>query len=665
MSWWHDPFALFQTNIRRIDAGLDTEAAATFIAELGYDAWLLNAGGIFSFYPVAGEDQETSSTLGDRPSGDLIGDALASCRKRSLRLIARFDFSRVPEARLGAWKDSVHRSKSGGLTVEDGLINMCPRSDYYRVRGREVVREFVARYDVDGVFFNWMQFPIVTYRRALPGACHCQRCLSAWSEAFPDRAYPAAVEDEGFSDLFAMNMRYLQGLAESFATDVKQIRPNAALFLADARVDMVFLEINSFLGAVDWWEHTPSEMASVHRTAHPDVPALVHAANNVGLPFRLVPEEPAQFARYAVQGIARGARPATVIIGPPTREHFTSWKSVPPVLEPYRRHRDIYRTLEPAAPVAILRPEGGGVASLAALGDADEVAEYRGLFAALQRRHVPFDVLGAEYANDLVDDGVFARYSVVVIPAGLQVSEKVKVELVRCIRAGACVLSTGDPRRLDDVLGRTTTVDEILAGLPGLGGRFGYRRDGRFGDRIPVLGTFWGVEGLDAQEADWALSTQAPPGPPEITHGNEDPAPYSFILRESIGDGTLLRVPWTIGATHQESGLSSIADFLRSLIEEVEGTPHSVRFDGPECIEFILGRSGSRHVVHLVNHSGGRPDRLSDPIPVHVRLGVSGAERAIRSLRADSEVGAMTPADGDGIYWAEFIVDDFEVLVVE
>lgn len=665
MSWWHEPFALFQTNIRRVDAALDTEAATDFLVELGYDAWLLNAGGIFSFYPVDGDDQEPSFTLQDRPSEDLIGDALASCRARGVRLIARFDFSRLPEGRVGRWADSVHQSKSGDQTIEDGLVNMCPRSDYYRVRGREVVRDFVERYDVDGVFFNWMQFPIVTYRNALPGACHCQRCLSAWDKAFPGRVYPAAVADEGFSDLFALNMRYLQVLAKSFADDVKAVRPDAALFLADARVDMVFLEINSFLGSVSWWEHTPSEMASVHRTAHPDVPALVHAANNVGLPFRLVPEEPAQFARYAVQGMARGARPATVIVGPPSKEHFSSWSRIPPVLEPYRRHRDIYRALEPASPVAILRPQGGGVASLAGLGDADEVAEYRGLFAALLRRHIPFDVLGAEYADDLVDRNAIERYSVVIVPAGVQIAEGLQTELARCVRRGASVLLTGDPRRLDGAFSLTTNVEEILSGRPGLGGRVGFRREGYFGDRLPVLGTFWGVQPGAQRLSDWALSTQAPPGPPEITHGNEDATPYSLSLRDDIGDGHLVRIPWTVGGTHYESGLSSVANFLQAQLQDIGGSSEHVRIDAPECIEFILGRSGTSRVVHLINHSGGRQDRLVDPLPVRVRFGASGEAPIIRSLRQGSSVGELSPADDDGIRWVDVNMRDFEVLVVD
>lgn len=662
MSWWHEPFALFQTNIRRIDAGLDTESTADFLSELGYDVWMLNAGGIYSFYPVNRGDQEPSPTLSERASGDLIGDALASCRARGIRLVARFDFSRIPEGRLGRWAGSAHLSSSGDRTVDDGLVNLCPRSDYYVIRGREVIKDFVTRYDVDGVFFNWMQFPVVTYRRGAPGACHCDRCLAAWSNAYPGRAYPASRVDDGFNDLFRLNMAYLQGLAETFAQDVKAIRPSAALFLADARVDMVFLEINSFLGATSWWEHTPSEMASVHRTARPDIPAMVHAANNIGLPYRQVPEQPAQFARYAIQGIARGARPATVIVGPPTKEHFASWGAIPEVLAVYRDNRALYNVLEPAADVALLRPEGGGVASLGSTGDSDGSAEYRGIFSALQRRHVPFDVLGVEYGADLIGSRVLENYRVIVVPGGVPLGPYWKAALADRIRSGLQVVLTGDPRVLDDALELPTSVEEVFVGESDLGGRFGFRKDGAFGDRVPVLGALWGMQSGSQNEDGWALSEQAPPGPPEITHGNELPTAYDLAVARPVGNGRLVNVPWTIGETHQLSGLGSVADFIATVVTEAAGDSAPIRVQAPECVEVIVGRSDAALVLHLINHSGGRPDRVADPIPVQVAVAVNRG-MSVRSLQGVA-IRPQGQAEVDGWQWFEMTVDGFEVLVV-
>ncbi|WP_420113642.1 hypothetical protein, partial [Pseudactinotalea sp.] len=50
--WWNAPFSVFQTNLQEIDAVLDVDDALDFIVGYGADTWLINTGGIASFYPT-------------------------------------------------------------------------------------------------------------------------------------------------------------------------------------------------------------------------------------------------------------------------------------------------------------------------------------------------------------------------------------------------------------------------------------------------------------------------------------------------------------------------------------------------------------------------------------------------------------------------------------
>ena len=65
------------------------------VLDFGCNAWLLNAGGIVSHYPSALDHQHPSPWLKDRPSGDLIGDAVAAARGSGVRFMARCDFSKL------------------------------------------------------------------------------------------------------------------------------------------------------------------------------------------------------------------------------------------------------------------------------------------------------------------------------------------------------------------------------------------------------------------------------------------------------------------------------------------------------------------------------------------------------------------------------------------
>jgi hypothetical protein len=78
--WWGYPYRTFPTNLREIDAGLDVAKVVRAVVEIGANAWLLNTAGIVSFYPSRLPFQRPSPWLRDRPSGDLIGDAVAEAR---------------------------------------------------------------------------------------------------------------------------------------------------------------------------------------------------------------------------------------------------------------------------------------------------------------------------------------------------------------------------------------------------------------------------------------------------------------------------------------------------------------------------------------------------------------------------------------------------------
>ncbi|MET9971573.1 beta-galactosidase, partial [Streptomyces sp. NPDC006356] len=360
--WWKEPFRLFQSNIRLTEAAFDTEAAVALIENLGYDAWLLNAGGIGYFYPVDGEDQTLSPWLAQRPSGDLIADAVDAAHARGIRLVGRFDFSRLPTDTVRRHPEWAHLDVDGDPVTRDGLTSICPRSDFYTERVPEILADFVRRYPVDGVIINWFQYVEISYEFEYLGLCHCERCRTAAAADPAIKVVPDPVKGVGAYGLWrAAAKRELRALAESCDTLIKKERPGTALFLASSPVDIVFLETNGPVGldtGPRWWEHTPSELASAHRTARPELPAIVHSALNLGFAYRMVGDEPGQFVRYLAQALSRGARPSAVVIGAPTEEHVAALGAGRDVLHLYARHRDLYAWLRPAAKVALLRPGG-------------------------------------------------------------------------------------------------------------------------------------------------------------------------------------------------------------------------------------------------------------------------------------------------------------------
>lgn len=630
--WWKSPFRLLQTNLRESDAALEAVPAVDKVVVLGYDTWLCNAGGIVYFYPVDADYQRMAPALEKRLSKDLVGDVIEAAHARSVRLLARFDFSRLPTEIIADNPGWAFIDSQDEWYSEDGLTAICPRSDYYEHVVPEVLVDFVTRYAIDGIFFNWLQYPEVSYSMRYKGVCQCLRCKAAFQAGFPGEEHPRAMGDPGYQDWLTVAGARLTELTTRYSRLINEVRPGTPMMLADVKMDVAFLETNSFLpnhGAGPWWHHTPSEQASMNLVSYPDKPALVHSSVNVGLPYRQIAEQPSQFRRYVAQALSRGALPSVVVIGQVDTLRFPCLTAATELLEFHARHHDLYAAYRSTSDVAILRPGGGtGMASVQGQG---EVTEYRGLYTALQESHIPFDVLGVQYQHSIAEDHTLAHYKVVVVPGTDGFERPLLDALDAFVEAGGSLVLTGNAFDSDGesslrsapAIRRTDLINDVMQ----LGGRYVGPVSGEsIGPVLPAMGHFSIVDCRTGSElGHYALSTQTPFGPPEISGGNEPDSAVPAIIRGRFGNGRVTQFPWSIGRSAHESGLKAI-DLL--LIEELNAlSTDALQVSGefPSDIEVTLGKSGSTWVIHLVNHSGGRSDRVRDPIPIAGRILLSSA----------------------------------------
>lgn len=640
-AWWVSPFRMLQTNLREQDASLDTADAVAAVTSLGYDTWLCNAGGIVYFYPVSQEYQRAATALSERESGDLVGDALSAARAADVRFLARFDFSRLPSEMVAARPEWAFIDHEDQWYIEDGLTAICPTSDYHEHLVPEILRDFVRRYAVDGIFFNWLQYPEFSYSMKYKGVCQCVRCQALFRAAHPAELHPRTMADPGYPLWLQIAREQLSALAARYARVVNEILPGTPVMLADVRVDVAFLETNSWLtghGGGTWWKHTPSELASVNRIAHPDTPALVHSSVNVGLPFRQIAEQPSQFRRYIAQALSRGAQPSTVVIGQANSTRFPCLAAAIDLLQFYGTHRGLYAGYRSAAEVAIFRPGGGPVLGSVQTGD---VAEYRGLYVALQESQIPFDVLGLQF-QDTLTARALSQYRVILVPGTDGMDDALLTTLDAYVAGGGSVLLTGESfdlagaARLQSApaIGQTDRLEEVAQ----LGGRYVGPADGEdVGPLLPVIGRFSVARWREGSiPSGLVLSSQTPFGPPEISGGNKPDSAAHALVRAAFGTGRITQFPWTAGRSAFESGLTALDQLLRQEVRDLVGGSLALSGAFPADVELTVGRSGTSWIIHLVNHSGGRADRVRDPVPLRGELHLSGSlAAAVTTARAE------------------------------
>ncbi|HET6706319.1 alpha-amylase family protein, partial [Amycolatopsis sp.] len=548
-SRWQQPFTVFQTNLQEIDATMDVEAALDVIEDHGADTWLVNAGGISAFYPTDLAYQARNPFLADRPSGDLLGDAVAAATRRGIRVLARLDLSKVTATTAAAHADWLFASAAGKPQVYQALYSTCPSGEYYQQRAFDILDEVLDRYPVDGFFFNWFNFNERDYSEVVHGVCHCASCVKRFAEFSGGQDLPDGLD----SPTFSLWRRYTETtkaeLGRRYADHLAARNRDVALVLNQGGTIRYQEGNNAFrhLPGKELWPHATAEAVSAHVSARPGSPLVVNVPAHIDSTYRMGAEQPEHVAQHLLQAIARGGNPSTYILGAPGRLPMTSISQARHVTRFHRGHRSLYAALRPAATIGLVRPASGW-------GRRDTLDEFRGIYQALQQKHLPFDVLPLGDLTSMPLD----RYRLLVLPNVGPVGPDSAAVLDEFVTRGGNLLSTGNSGFTADGGAELTAFPALRRIGPELSGNEVWstyatldeqpRIDGNAfdGSVVPVYGSNARCVWKPGTTRTGTILAQAPWGPPELAYGHTatgDPAVASI----GHGSGTSSVLTWTVG----------------------------------------------------------------------------------------------------------------------
>ncbi len=645
-NWWTTPFGMFQTNLREVDATMDVDAVADAVVAFGADSWLVNGGGIMSFYPTDLAFQTRNRFLDERPGGDLLGDAVEAAHARGLRLLARMDFSKVSLAIADAHPQWCFVGPDGQRQVYNGLISVCPSAGYYQEKVLDVIDEVLDRYDIDGFFFNWFGFNEIDYSGRYHGVCQNATCKAGFAEFSGGVELPTGPESPHYDLWRRYSTGVIQDLTDGINTHIRSRRANVGLI----RSDIVFYEANNQVGR-ELWHHATGEAVSAFRSRAPERPVVVNSVVFIDMPYRLAGEQPQHFAQYLLQALARGANPSTYIMGSPGDIPYAALESAAEIVRFHRDHSAVYTGLVPGARVGLVRPDR--LAQDLARHE-ESTQEFRGLYAGLQQAHIAFDVVPVEGIADMSTHGGLDRYRLLVIPDVQTLPADVVAALDTFVDTGGRVVLTGrsgfdhtgravlaaapatritgtvdDPEQLKSTY--VTASDQVADGV-------------HFGAvLVPVFGRHHDVElSADAQTRGTHLG-HAPFGPPEKAYGNQPDGQPGYVVSAPAGarGGRVALVPWTIGRSFHELGLTSIRDTFLELVGELAGDDLGVTAQLPEQAEITVLRRPGLVVVHVLNLSGARRKSFGPEIDInggHLRVPMQAGAVVGRSLVAGCEL---------------------------
>ncbi|MBI3973422.1 MAG: hypothetical protein HY332_19290 [Chloroflexi bacterium] len=532
--WWEAPLRIIQLNLTVPDAARDGAAMARRVHEYGANALLINAGGIYAFYPTEVPYHRRAPGL----AGDLLGDAIRYCHAKGLWVIVRYDLIGQHCDTYEAHPEWFYRSHDGCPMVDKGLYMTCPNGGWWQEQFFALWDELTARYDVDGLFFNAWGHKEATREGVYFGPCHCSRCTRLFHERY-GRDLPRGRDTA--DPVYWLNQQFrretLDDLGRRIYQYVKQKNPEVAVFagaghraLVTGQADCTEIELHcgsTAAPAGNRWRHAAGESCKQVSALGPGYASGINAVYcHVGPGrWRLSAAPPGWLGYTLAQTIANAGWPYCMMIGTiDTQPDRTALPMLREILQYARDHETDYRDLASVARIGLLWSQRTATAAPAWTDTTDRyVKHFRGWYDLLTRKHHLFDIVsdtqlegeGSGFPGQRSAAALIKRYGVLIVPNAARLSAAACATLDRYAALGGKLIATGAPPVAD---GNNTTS---AAGAPGDGeGLRSLGAHGVFGERERVSNGYFRMGGGVPDEVARRTS---PPGPLSsgVERGNE------------------------------------------------------------------------------------------------------------------------------------------------
>jgi hypothetical protein len=629
--WWRHPQRLLQTNLRDIDATMDVEKYLREVRESGASVVLFNVGGIVANYPTDLPFHYRNPNM----KGDLTGTVLKRLRADRIRMIGRFDFSKLNETIAARHPDWLYVSEKGRNVNYNGQVHTCFNGRYQQEKLFEILGEALERYPLDGIFFNMPGYQQSDYSGNYHGICQSDACR----KRFKDRCgADLPMKKDGRRPAYKEYQRFCRETADELYTRIQE-------FVRAKRPELVILNYRTNGSTVvraesnrpyTSWAHDDTEKAMQRRLAHPDKPLSNAAVHFIRYPHRHAGVSHHLTRRRLLQHMLQGQWVDFYCIGPLQRlEDRLSTDVVRDVFGFHARSERYFRHIRPVADVGLVKARA---------------EEYRGLFDMLSEHHISFDLVALGRSR-------LSEFPALIVPdaGGLDATTCRKLDAY--VEGGGLLLLTGEApaglksagtlrvrKRHDRVRGtyvRIRNEDKEVLKQPPL-------------DELDLVFLDSGFVEYELAPSARGLLRYIPAamfGPPEKCYYKEV-SDIPCLIGNRRGEGACAVFPWPIGTHYAKQRHPGHAMLVVGAIEGLLGLERAVEVDASPLVEIqhMADEKGRFEWVSLLNISGQKGSSgFFEPIPmkdVVVRVRPRSPVASARLLKAGKELALSRGDDG-------------------
>ena len=643
--WWK------KNNLRVIQCNLPAYEAATLnpdslVADLVHFAantLIINAGGIMAFYPSGLESHYINPYM--QPT--MLRDVVDKCHRQKIKVIVRFDFSRLDQSIFEKHPDWVYVDKEGQHMINTDKYVTCINAPYVQEEAFKIVSEVIDLYPVDGIFLNMPGYQnsnaYVGKYHGIDQNEHDKKRFNTWNGGL---TLPT-VEDRNDP----VYLQYLQ--FRKFTTDewqmklaqvVKSKNPDIAICTyATDHVDIIRHE--SQTNSLPYFPYNASDNVNVMMTTYPDHIVSNASIQQISFQSRYNAIEPEESEIRLWENIANGSGLDLSLMG--DLRGYEDERNYPVIEKIYNHHKKFesyYGRYQSIARIALVAPGWWP--------HGPTMQEYRGIQLMLNEAHIPYDRIEDSQLSDQYEK--LKQYKLVILP-DIQSLNTSSLECIRKLNeAGVSMLATNGsfknhPEDLKNLFGA-----EIKKAIEDGSGHYIGVDDHTHFPSLPgqsmVLLKFnlgeYDLSGCD--EKYLPILAVGRPGPPEMI-GGHDPTGYFSVGIKRAGLAKNAILPLNLGRLYYLHGYEDHKHIVLDLIQLLYPlADQAIVTDAHPRIETILheymlnneatyrkpfkAKGLILHLINLTGFSGNTYFKPSRQDQIHIKIVTSRTPRVVKNL---------------------------------
>jgi len=674
--WWlKEPFRLVQTNLREIDAlDFDIDVYVNSIKDMGANIVLINVGGIVANYYTDLEYHYQNPNL----KFNMIEEVVGRLHTEGIRVIGRFDFSKINESFAAENPEWLYTSVKGDRVNYNGQVHTCVNGGYQQEYSLKILDEALTRFPLDGVFFNMIGYVTRDYSHTYHGICQSGKCrerFAAWSGGL-DLPVVESNDDPVFRKYQQFKSETSNELFFRIHDRIKSYGDQIAISTyTHAGTDFYRKESNSHAALYD--NFVPWEYQSAHNVKSTFGSWKDEQVSNAIVHFYGYPARHSADARWLsqqrlFQNIMYGAGPDFYCIGRlDNLEDRLVLENMKEVFQFHRKNEKYLHHTHSGNKVLLLHDHQSG-------------NEYMGIFEILTENHILFDVMEHWCMDTEEIPRSIESYQVVILPDVRRLSDAQCKLLDQYVEHGGKLLVTGF----------TSTGDAIgnplgKIRLKSLGTEAEYKTFEK------VQGTYYRIFQEDKQQLQNKLFDHLdlvyaweegllcqinenargylgyiPPamiGPPEKCYYTEVTRIPGLIYNQ-FGEGRTAFFPFKLGSIYHHKRHYGHAALVISALKTLLDYNADVQINASPMVEISrqIGSKGDFEWYALLNHSGQLGNGFYAPVPVRnltLKFKPQKPVKAIRGLIDGRELSFDGGTDLVEITMPE--LEAYNILLVE